>query len=205
MLKNLIDTWCKLAPNEVSLRRAQNPKEEQFILQGYLQEVIKRRGWTSSVRVFPDHSTARVWVDDEDETEYNKCHEFSYYALLTAYLKALAAQRSIPMGLAFKWKHYKGGFVYTNGIAGPSLHKQEESIFLGEYLYKNSFKLHLWANKKCLKYTCNETVSLLDRVFYTREEDKDDIAEDLIDFIDLVGLEDPDAQGLLKFEMVGNK
>jgi hypothetical protein len=213
MLKNSLKTWQILAPNEVkyvndTLYLLNSIEEgiacieqgllpyEQDVLQGYLQRCIEAREWVSSLRIFPDgHAIGRVWVDDEDETDYTKSLKAPVNALLTAYLAALAAQRPITTG---RWQHFKGDCVPVKAIAHWNGQQLDSSSIAAKYKAEESTENLLQLTLKGEKdWSYRASRNFGDRVFYVHNGDG--WARATENFLGLVDAKHPDHEGLLRF------
>jgi hypothetical protein len=228
MLKNLLKTWEKLAPDEVDIERGyfrlrrMNPVYcfywESFLtemsasfLQCYIQRCIQDRGWVSSLRIFPDgHATGRVWVDDEDETDYTKSLKVPVNALLTAYLTALAAQRPITTEY---WQHFKPEtpvceFTCIAHWGGIESDPYPSMSHLGYFTLEEnpSMKVRLAEVITSVKtgyciYIADQDYG--DRVFYHYGGDQF-WARLVENFLGLVDAKHPEHEGLLRFVEVAN-
>jgi len=227
MLKNLLKTWAALAPDEVTddsllydffvfgedtefqLTYSIAGLDKYFYgrscLQGYLQRCIQARGWVSNLRIFPDgHGMARVWIDDEDETDFNQSSRLPLEALLTAYLTALAAQRPVKTG---QWQHFKGGAVEVKSTATWTTTKF--LTFLGDNAFieespDETVQVHLSINDIDYQrwgYRANKDYG--ERVIY-REQDGNRWARTTESFLGLVDAKHPEHEGLLRFVEVSS-
>jgi hypothetical protein len=123
--------------------------------------------------------------------------------LLTAYIKALAAQRPLPPG---GWQHFKGGTAELVGFGRWDAHSSlttedylstEKILFRLEENIEHEVRLNRYQNG-ALDYTSISSIGGWgDRVFYickgkgwARKPDN---------FLGLVGSEHPEHEGLLRF------
>jgi hypothetical protein len=190
MLENLLKTWEILAPGEInydpsvniftfgegtnyqmgaSLTWIESNFYSQRCLQGYIQKCIEARDewdWmivsgsnSKKLKVFD----ATAFVDGKEFlSTYSTAHE----ALLTAYMTALAMQRSITQG---QWKHADGDIYWVTDTHEWSGH--------GFYSFLNedwSYSLEEHSNIKIQMSSSNYNASqdYGDRVFYDGDSGK---------------------------------
>jgi hypothetical protein len=223
MLKNLLKTWWILAPDEVQISQTNIASfhnklaidldqldafaYEISCIQPHLQRCIQARGWVSSLRIFPDgHGTGRVWIDDEDETDFNQSSRLPLEALLTAYMTALAAQRPVKTGL---WRHFKGDVVEVVGVFPFGTRDCDDDDFTveGEFAFEDdptlSFQLLCWGDGHMeFQHTALSLGFLPDRVAYLHGGKGYLRLPD--NFLDLVDAKHPEHEGLLRFVEVDN-
>lgn len=220
MLKNLLKTWSILAQDEILLEEGgrytllktkdwenyydiesiyielEEESSFQDTLQGYIQRCIDaRKEWDfmiASNGVLKEYKVydAVVWVNSDKvlKTSYATAHE----ALLTAYLTALSAQRTI---VPRRWQHFKGGEIEVIGVGSwlddcvapfYNFALEEDPLIEVAFAYDG--------------YYASEDYG--DLVFYSH--DGKNWARRVDSFLGLVGPEHPGSEGLLSFVEVGN-
>lgn len=226
MLENLLKTWQIIAPDEITMPSPgvydlgktvdwdiyadcetlciefKDDSRFQDTLQGYIQRCLKARGWAYKVGFDNNSSDFYAFVH---AIPYSITADSIHQSLLTAYLTALAAQRTITHG---KWQHFKGDVVDVvnygpwEGLGitgGVLLHAEATSFDLEESPDVKVF-LHEYDDGSCDYSPFVEGQferDYGDRVFYFHDGNR--WARKTEDFLGLVGPEHPDSEGLLRF------
>jgi hypothetical protein len=220
MIKNLLNTWEILAPDEVrcdehglvwlkdrySASMHIEPMSdgsllpfERFILQGYLQQCIEARGWQLFLVNTKSYSSIEIQVESiRYKSGDLKASKKLIQTLLTAYLTALAAQRPITAG---QWRHFKGDVVDVRAVASWTTHPLFDfcvSDHSKEESPEEKITLHLAIDDiKSQTWGYHAFKDYGDRVFY-RHDDKN-WARKIENFLGLVDAKNPDHEGLLRF------
>lgn len=211
--QNLFDTWGLLAPDELAvkengqydLRKTEewdiypetleiyssffDEAETLDMLQGYIQRCIEARKGVLSTKLGDGQVDILLYIPpshDSVGTHGTKIYE----TLLTAYLTALAAQRSPNPGA---WQHFKGDTVEVVGCAkwAGFSHIPAVGCF---YNLEESPSLLIAHGIEGVYYA---TEDYGDRVFY--EHASKQWTRKTEDFLGLVGSEHPENEGKLRF------
>jgi hypothetical protein len=227
MLENLLKTWETLAHDEFEIHwqgaygilknyDMGSDDEIRFIqrhvlscelssldkaqLQYHIQHCIESRGWKWSL-VFEASSSESFYEaivrcsSDRSSLNFNKSAEI---AILNAYIKALAAQRTITHG---QWQHFKGEVVDVEVVAGHETGYLDEFIGIFDCAEKHELYFELYKTKFGAEYCISDSAfEACDRVFYYHNKKR--WARKLEDFLGLVGAEHPENEGLLRFVKV---
>jgi hypothetical protein len=224
MLKNLLETWSILSPKEISCdltggkyklnglqagqwkwRLISKDFEhlDDSILQGYVQNCIKDRDWYFALQQVSDYSKAEVRQKVGDYKLYQCGRESTdtSYVLLTAYLSAVAAQRSI--GLVEEWSHFKGGLMEVEGLASYTEKLPDIRLYCGKFKLEENpdIFVNLYRFGENFAYASEVEIDHSDRVFYRHGSSQ--WARKVDNFLGLVGAEHPEHEGKLRFIKVG--
>jgi hypothetical protein len=118
LIKNLLDTWVILAPNEWSYVKTWIyfliPSNIKYsILEKHVQKQIEARGWVweASGYISRGKNEYKVQLFDEYFQEFHihgKWSDKLHVAFLYAYLIVLTDERSVVSG---QWRHFKGDVI----------------------------------------------------------------------------------------------
>ena len=227
--KNLLKTWNLLAPEEIwpwndddeflytspiAFYKADGDCEvKRWELQGYLQQCIEAREWGLKLSIPDKTRIGEFDAEIQIGTSYfyaqsptNLCE-----ALLTAYITAIASQRSITSG---KWRHFKGGKYQVVNVAHwkPFESNSDFDALMTPYIFESTLSmgicldLHFWLCGSMKEppnyYTSSDNLNYGAIVFYKGIPKK--WARKPEDFLGLVGSEHPEQAGLLRFVEVSD-
>lgn len=225
MYQNLFETWQTLARDELTvLPNGQfnllktetwdiyaecmslhlsflDEAETLDTLQGYIQRCIEDRDWLLFVTNTASYSAIEIQVSSiRFKAGGLKADTTIPQNLLTAYLTALAAQRSPNPGA---WLHFKGGTVFVVAKASYSGQKIDSSSFAEKYSVEESpeskLQLRLIPGSED-RWIYNASKDYGDRIFY--RDISDCWAREASVFLSLVGTEHPEHEGKLRFTEV---
>jgi len=224
MLKNLLKTWEILAPDVVrcdehGLVWLKDPYSaslhiepmsdggllpfERFILQGYIQQCIQSRGWTTYLQVSKTFCACEVVISFHYHQDRKDSDVLA--VMLTAYLEALAAQRPITTEY---WRHFKpetpvAEFTCVAHWGGVESDPYPSMSHLGFFALEEDPTVKVRLAEVITSLDAGYCIYIAeqdygDRVFYHYGGDQ--FWARLVDnFLGLVGSEHPEHEGLLRF------
>jgi hypothetical protein len=176
--------------NKLNLTSEQSKYINKAVLQDHVQRCIEGKDWQLFITNTKSYSSIEIQVDSTRfksgglKTDIDIAHN-----MLSAYLKALAAQRAIA---GCQWQNFKGDVieVVEEGFSGWPAGKQDVYFYEKRYV---SFSI-----ENQIYYANGDDFG--DLVFYKHKDQN--LATKKHDFLGLVDDKHPESEGLLRFTAV---